>query len=114
MFCQTCKTKLDEDTPFCRVCGRSTSMTEPVTFNVTFNKAEYERKIPAVVRCKSCGYEGRSEFARSIPMQAVAIICIIFFLPFTIIYFLKTKKYRCPKCKSTSLSIKNKEGEFVG
>ena len=114
MFCQTCKTKLEEGLPFCRICGRSTSATDPVTFSVTFSKAEYNRRKPALVRCKQCGYEGRSEFARSISMQAVAIICIIFFLPFTIIYFLKTKKYRCPKCKSTSLSIKNKQGEFVG
>jgi Zn finger protein HypA/HybF involved in hydrogenase expression len=113
MFCQT-KDKVRCRRPFCRVCGRSTSVTEPVTFNVTFNKAEYERKTPAFVRCKSCGYEGRSEFARSIPLQVIAWICLFVFLPFTIIYFLTTKKYRCPKCKSTFLSIKNKEGEFVG
>jgi Zn finger protein HypA/HybF involved in hydrogenase expression len=111
MFCLTCKTKLDEGALFCRVCGRSTSLTAPVTFSA--NPEAVERKLPAMIRCNQCGYEGRSEFARSIPLQVIAWLCLFIMPLFTIIYFAKTKKYRCPKCKSTWLNFRNGKGEFV-
>lgn len=111
MFCQTCKTKIAEGAPFCFICGRSTSTTDPVTFSA--DPIGDEKKLPALIKCKSCGYEGRSEFARSFSIKVIAWMCVFIFPPFTIIYFLTTKKYRCPKCKSISLSFRNKQGEFV-
>ncbi len=111
MLCQTCKTKLDKSAVFCRICGRSTNTIGPVTFSA--NPEAVERKLPAVIRCSQCGYEGRSEFARSIALQVIAWLCLFILPIFTIIYFATTKKYRCPKCKSLSLEFKNKKGEFV-
>lgn len=111
MFCQTCKTKLEEGAPFCKICGRSTSLIDPVTFSA--DPVAAEKKLPALVKCQNCGYEGRGEFARSKLIQVLAWICIFVFVPFTIIYFLTTKKYGCPKCKSVSLSFKNRKGEFI-
>jgi type II secretory pathway pseudopilin PulG len=46
--------------------------------------------------------------------MVLAWLCVFFAPLITIIYFVATSKYRCPKCKSTFLGVKNKEGVFVG
>jgi hypothetical protein len=45
--------------------------------------------------------------------MTLAWLVVVFAPLITIIYFLATSKYRCPKCKSTFIGIKNKEGVYT-
>ena len=107
MFCEHCGTKIDEGVQFCQNCGQSTS-GEKVVVSSSGNKPEAE------IKCGSCGYIGPGELARSTWATILAWICVFFAPLITIIYFVATHKYRCPKCKSTFLGVKNKDGVFVG
>src|SRR3989344_4381082 len=107
MFCEYCGTKIDEGVQFCQNCGQSTS-DEKVVASSSGNKPEAE------IKCGSCGYIGLGEPARSTWATILAWLCVFFAPIITIIYFVATHKYRCPKCKSTFLGVKNKEGVFVG
>ena len=107
MFCEHCGTKIDEGVQFCQNCGQSTS-GEKIATGLSSNKSE------AIIKCGGCGYVGQGEPARSTWATILAWLCVFFAPIITIIYFVATHKYRCPKCKSTFLGVKNKEGVFVG
>jgi ABC-type sugar transport system permease subunit len=44
----------------------------------------------------------------------LAWLCVFFAPLITIIYFVATSKYRCPKCHSTFVGVKNVNGVFAG
>jgi hypothetical protein len=109
MFCTNCGAKNEEGTKFCQNCGESTTGVSKVT---TATATAPNLNIGAVVKCGNCGYVGAPENGRSTVGVILAWLCV-FFTPFiTLIYFAVTHKYKCPKCKSTFLGIKNKEGVF--
>lgn len=66
-----------------------------------------------LIKCGNCGYEGPGEKARS--KLGIILAWIGFFISWfiTAAYFLFTHAYRCPKCKSTFVGVKNKKGELV-
>ncbi len=97
VFCINCGTKNEEENIFCSSCGAKTGEVQN-----------------AIIKCGNCQYVGPGERARSTWAKILAWICIFFAPLVTIIYFVATFKYRCPKCKSTFLGIKNKEGVFTG
>lgn len=66
-----------------------------------------------IIKCGNCEYIGPGEKARSTVGVILAWLVVIFAPLITIIYFLATSKYRCPKCKSTFIGVKNKEGVFT-
>lgn len=114
MFCRNCGSNLSDDTKFCGKCGN------PVTGQVRTGITSATTTIPTeqdtqgIIKCGSCDYVGSGEPARSWLGVVLAWLCVIFAPLITIIYFLATSKYRCPKCKSTFVGIKNKEGVFSG
>ncbi len=105
MFCAHCGIKMKEGEQFCPNCGKSTSENP--------NPVVGQNSSLAIVRCGNCQYEGPGEKARSTSSIIIAWLCIFFAPIITLIYFAVTHKYRCPKCKSKFLGIKNKEGKFV-
>jgi type II secretory pathway pseudopilin PulG len=113
MYCEKCANRLQDDAKFCGKCGtvvtkgNSPENTPPITYTI-------KEKEEAIIKCGNCDYIGAGELARSTIGKILAWLCILFAPIITIIYFVATHKYRCPKCKSTFLGIKNKDGKFVG
>lgn len=117
MFCTNCGETLSGEAKFCEKCGSAVKTDSAI-------KADASPKEPAsadqvenrepVIKCGNCGYTGEGQKNRSLAAQILAWICVLFAPLITLVYFLATHKYRCPKCKSTFLGIKNKEGVFVG
>jgi RNA polymerase subunit RPABC4/transcription elongation factor Spt4 len=107
MFCKNCGTKLGESVQFCQSCGKSTSHSggEDIK-NVSTQSFD-------IIKCGSCNHIGQGEPNRRLISKILAWMCVIFAPLITIIYFVATPKYRCPKCKSTFLGVKNKDGVFV-
>ncbi len=120
MFCEKCGNKLPNDAEFCNKCGTKLEANLPKkisrseTSDFSSNQTPVEYGGSPTIKCGNCGYIGAGERARTITAQALAWLCVFFAPLITIIYYLATHKYRCPKCKSTFLGVKNKEGVFVG
>lgn len=115
MFCEHCGTKVEGEALFCQSCGKVISTTTPQTSSSSVNSRNpVVIKSEVIVKCGNCGYIGTGESARSISAMILAWLCVLFAPLITIIYFVATNKYRCPKCKSTFLGVKNKEGVFTG
>ena len=105
MFCKNCGTKIRENGGFCQNCSKATPATPNKISSTNIDVNPLDTK--PIVTCGNCDYSGPGEPARSIAGQILAWIC---FPWVTIIYYAVTHKYRCPKCKSTSLTIKSNEG----
>lgn len=103
MYCVKCNKKLDENAKFCGGCGSS----------VTGERA-VEKEPTDIIKCGNCEYVGKGEPARRMVSKILAWLCVFFAPLITILYFVATNKYRCPRCKSTFLGIKNKNGVFQG
>lgn len=114
MHCEHCGTKLKEGSKFCQSCGKKASEAVKGDTERTVEPSTADIGTEAVVKCGNCGYVGPGEPARSIWAKVLAWIFVVFAPLITIIYFVATSKYRCPKCKSTFLGVKNKEGVFAG
>lgn len=102
MYCTKCGNKLIENQKFCTSCGTEVNALDKDV-----------KKQPLIVKCGNCDYVGPGEPARRKVFEILAWICVFFAPLITIIYFSVTHKYRCPKCKSTFIGIKNKDGVFV-
>lgn len=117
MNCKNCNNVLPDDAKFCNKCGSEVKVNTPenngATATTTIDSTLVEN-TGAIIKCGNCGYVGAGENNRSLWAKILAWICIVFTPLITILYFVATHKYRCPKCKSTFLGIKNKEGVFVG
>jgi RNA polymerase subunit RPABC4/transcription elongation factor Spt4 len=116
MYCEHCGTKLEKDAEFCQSCGKpATPTAHAMAATADHNPAGATTgSTEAIIKCGNCSYEGPGEKARNVGSMILAWLCIFFAPLITLIYFAVTHKYRCPKCKSTFLGIKNKEGVFVG
>lgn len=102
MFCEHCGNKMEEGSTFCKNCGKNLKgHTHQTTSLVT-------------IKCANCEYVGHPVKARRVFSIVLAWLCIFFAPLITVIYFLATDKYKCPKCNSTFIGIKNKYGVFVG
>lgn len=115
MFCQICKTKIDPGEQACRICGTPVLTTGGISMSSPEVKAIIlidKHLIPKPIKCASCGFAGQGQFTRKMTTQIAALLAIFFFPIFPLLYFTFTYKYRCPQCKSNSLSIKNSEGQF--
>ena len=112
MFCENCGTKIEEGAQFCQNCGKSTSVGAKSAV-ASIDPKNVKLELGATIKCGNCEYIGSPEKARSPFFVVLAWICVVFAPLITIIYFVATHKYRCPKCKSTFLGLKNKEGAFV-
>ena len=112
MNCTKCGGGLNE-AKICLKCGNKEA--EAPGANLTSGPASpVNGKLPAEIRCGSCGYIGLGQNSRTVVAQVFAWLGLLITPFITIIYYLATSKYQCPKCKSTFLGIKNKEGMFVG
>lgn len=115
MYCKHCGNKVKEGAKFCTSCGKGIHSnsdrdnTVPAAPHIQASASE-----GAIIKCGNCGYEGSGEKARNVFFVILAWLCVVFAPLITIIYFVATAKWRCPKCKSTFLGVKNKEGKFNG
>jgi len=114
MFCEHCGNKIEENAQFCQSCGKKTSRAAQVTSPTVASSNPTEGKSETIVKCGNCDYVGPGQSARTVGGRIIAWLCVLFAPLITIIYFVVTYKYRCPKCKSTFLGVKNKDGIFVG
>lgn len=127
MFCINCGTKKSANSIFCHNCGNKLIQTETKkskdikeetkelnnSNSSEINNVESAGNSKAIIKCGNCDYIGTGKLGRSIWGQILAWICIIFLWPITLIYYLATSKYRCPKCNSNFLGVKNKHGVFA-
>ena len=123
MYCHKCGALIPDDASFCTNCGTkvkdatdsksSVVQAEPTPSSNNPSSAVAEDKSETIIKCGNCGYVGPGEPARSMGAKILAWICVFFAPLITILYFVATHKYRCPKCHSTFLGIKNKKGEFT-
>jgi Tfp pilus assembly protein PilE len=72
------------------------------------------KNFDGTIKCGNCEYVGPGEPARKLGFNILAWLCVVIVPLVTIIYFLATHKYRCPKCKSTFLGMRTSDGVFVG
>lgn len=66
------------------------------------------------IKCGNCAYIGPGEKNRSLIAVILAWICIVIAPIITLIYFVATHTWKCPKCKSTFVGVKNKSGVYAG
>jgi len=66
------------------------------------------------IKCGNCNYIGPGEKNRSLIAVILAWICIIIAPIITLIYFTATHTWKCPKCQSTFVGVKNKKGIYTG
>ncbi len=66
------------------------------------------------IKCGNCDYIGPGEKNRSLLAVILAWLCLPVAPIVTLIYFIATHTWRCPKCKSTFLGVKNKYGVYAG
>lgn len=74
---------------------------------------ELKKNNIAQIKCGMCNYTGQGESGRSVLAQVLAWMGIILSPFITILYYVVTNKYQCPKCKSSLVAVKNKQGVFV-
>lgn len=85
----------------------------PTTQEAIQNPDTLKPKVKTVIRCQNCKYEGLAEFARQPFFELLAWLGVLLTPLITVIYYLATHKWRCPKCKSILVEIKNKNGVFI-
>lgn len=66
------------------------------------------------IKCGNCGYIGPGEKNRSLIAVILAWFCIFIAPIITLIYFVATHTWKCPKCKSTFVGVKNNKGIYSG
>lgn len=113
MHCTHCGTKLGDGAKFCKSCGKVVGSAHAETATVAAPSAATNNNAPEI-KCGNCGYIGTPEKARNLFFTVLAWCCVVFAPLITVIYFVGTHKYKCPKCQSTFVGIKNNEGKFVG
>lgn len=124
MYCHKCGVAIPDGANFCEGCGNKVEAgtkspsqgkaeTSPTPSSNSTAPIVTEGRSEAIIKCGNCGYIGPGELARSTWATVLAWICVVFAPVITILYFVVTHKYRCPKCHSTFLGVKNKEGEFT-
>ena len=133
MYCTHCGEKIPEKSKFCPSCGGSISPNESAPKEIK-SMPSTEGKSPtppvskdssqrvesgrspsrAVIKCGNCGFVGEGKPARRLVFKILAWSVVLFAPLITLIYFVATPKYRCPKCQSSFLGIKNKQGIFEG
>lgn len=111
MFCIKCGKEINNNAKFCSSCGAE---TVSASFENNPTSIPIKKKSKAIIKCGNCEYIGSGESARRKIFTIMAWFCVWFAPMITIIYYLATYKYKCPKCNSTFLGVKNKEGTFVG
>lgn len=114
MFCAKCGTQSNQDAKFCGKCGDAIAAPEKTALSNTEKEVLVKEDSRGIIKCGNCDYVGSGESARSWLGVILAWLCVVFAPLITIIYFVATSKYRCPKCKSTFVGVKNKEGVFAG
>lgn len=125
MYCHKCGVAIPDGANFCEGCGNKVEAgTEshpqgkiempPTLSDNSTPPIATEGKSKTIIKCGNCGYIGPGEPGRSMWAKILALICIFGAPLITIIYFLVTYEYRCPKCQSTFLGIKRRDDkDFV-
>lgn len=123
MFCSNCGNKLLEGAKFCGGCGKVVPLQERDGQKNEFGQGEKnieeDRTITndhdpkGIIKCGNCGFIGQGDPARRMIFKILAWSVVLFAPLLTLLYFLATHKYRCPKCHSTFVGVKNKHGIFV-
>ena len=114
MYCKNCGRENKDDAQFCKNCGNKVLGTNTISAEPYTHKNQQNIDDEGIIKCGNCEYIGPGEPARRTISKILAWICVVFAPLITILYFVGTHKYRCPKCKSTFLGIKNKQGVFQG
>ena len=64
------------------------------------------------IKCGNCGYTGAGKKGRSVWAQVLVWLLFFFFWPITLVYYLVTHAYLCPKCGSTFVGMRDKNGHY--
>lgn len=112
MFCSKCGSKNNDGAKFCKECGQDLKGAN-VGAQVSNTQSDPNLVSSSEIKCGICGYVGPAKKGRNWFSQFLAIVCIILFWPITLIYFLSTNKFLCPKCSTNLVAVKNKNGVYM-
>ena len=103
MFCPNCGSEInDEKAKFCEKCGKE--IGKGVILPKKVNKSQ--------IKCLNCGYIGKGTPGRS--LWAIILVLLFIWAPLiAIIYFLATKKWLCPQCRSEHVEEIDEQGKVV-
>lgn len=120
-YCKHCGAKLAPGAHFCEECGTKIESTNeekgsPETetretapdLNTTTDSVATPTDSGVTIKCGNCGYIGPGEPGRKLYATILAWCCVVIFWPLTLIYYVSTSAYRCPKCHSTFIGIKRR------
>ncbi len=110
MYCKKCGNKLSEDTQFCPKCGTKI-INDGEKNRVSFETRETKRKNR--IKCMNCRYVGSGLKGRSIWATILVWVIIPFAPIITIIYYLVSHKWLCPKCKSKFVEEIDEQGKII-
>ncbi len=120
-YCHKCGAKLPPDAKFCEECGtkiegtdrsKQSSLVDVPTTTPDLNTSSAPTTDVdggVTIKCGNCGYVGSPEPGRKLYATVLAWLCVVFFWPLTLIYYVSTSKYRCPKCHSTFIGVKRRD-----
>ncbi len=79
-----------------------------VIYGIYINSKHYD----GTIKCGNCEYVGVGKPGRSVWAQV--LVWILFFISplITIIYYLATHRYKCPKCDSTFIGLRDVNGNY--
>ena len=79
-----------------------------IIYAIYSNSKNYD----GTIKCGNCNYVGAGKKGRSTWAQVVVWLLFFFFWPITLIYYLVTHSYECPKCGSTFIGLRDKTGAY--
>ncbi|WP_436644541.1 zinc-ribbon domain-containing protein [Microbaculum sp. FT89] len=79
-----------------------------IIYGIVVNNRHYD----GTIKCGNCNYVGMGAPGRSTWAQVLVWIAFFFFWPITLIYYVVTRPYVCPKCGSSFVALKDKSGAF--
>lgn len=111
MYCEKCGDSLPKNTKFCSRCGQK--VIDHKEKEELHWEEEEESKKKSRIKCVNCKYIGEGLSGRSMWASILALLCILFIPLITIIYFLVTPKWLCPKCKSKFVEEIDEQGKVI-
>ena len=70
------------------------------------------KNFDGTIKCGNCGHTGLGKKGRSTWAQIAVWLWFIFFWPITLVYYLATHARLCPKCESTFVGLRDKNGHY--
>jgi type II secretory pathway pseudopilin PulG len=83
-----------------------------IPFGIIYAIYSNSKTFDGSIKCGNCAYVGEGKKGRSVWAQVLVWLLFLFFWPITLVYYLVTHSYLCPKCGSTFVGLRDKNGHY--